>query len=72
MQHLVFFFVWPHAGAWGAGVIFSPCAQLLWGELYVIQKKFVGRAIYSSLEGRQEGAGAGVWGRISVLYYYRG
>jgi len=38
MQNLVF---WPHAGAWGAGVIFSPCAQLLWCELYVrkIQKK---------------------------------
>ena len=27
MQPLVF---WPHAGAWGAGVIFPPCAQLLW------------------------------------------
>jgi len=21
---------WPHAGAWGAGVILPPCAQLLW------------------------------------------
>jgi len=39
MPLLVF---WPHAGAWGAGVIFLPCAQLLWCELYVmksIQKK---------------------------------
>jgi len=32
MQDLVF---WPHAGAWGAGVILLPCAQLLWCELYV-------------------------------------
>jgi len=34
MQHLVF---WPHAGAWGAGVILPPCAQLLWCELYVMK-----------------------------------
>jgi len=27
MPLLVF---WPHAGAWGAGVILTPCAQLLW------------------------------------------
>ena len=26
-----------HAGAWGAGVILPPCAQLLWCELYVIK-----------------------------------
>jgi len=32
MQHLV---LWPHAGAWGAGVILPPFAQLLlWCELY--------------------------------------
>ena len=39
MPLLVF---WPHAGAWGAGVILPPCAQLLWHELYVmksLQKK---------------------------------
>jgi len=33
---------WPHAGAWGAGVILPPCAQLSWHELYVmksLQKK---------------------------------
>jgi len=29
MPLLVF---WPHAGAWGAGVILPPCAQLLWCE----------------------------------------
>ena len=34
MQHLVF---WPHAGAWGAGVILPPCAQLLWCALYVMK-----------------------------------
>jgi len=35
MQHLVF---WPHAGAWGAGVILlPPCVQLLWCELYVMK-----------------------------------
>jgi len=28
---------WPHAGAWGAGVILPPCAQLLWCELYVMK-----------------------------------
>jgi len=33
MPFLVF---WPHAGAWGAGVILLPCAQLLWCELYVM------------------------------------
>ena len=27
MPLLVF---WPHAGAWGAGVILPPCAQILW------------------------------------------
>ena len=26
-----------HAGAWGAGVILPPCAQLLWCELYVMK-----------------------------------
>jgi len=36
MQHLVF---WPHAGAWGAGVILPPCPQLLWCELYVMKSK---------------------------------
>jgi len=34
MQHLVF---WPPAGAWGAGVILPPCAQLLWCQLYVMK-----------------------------------
>jgi len=34
MPLLVF---WPHAGAWGAGVILPPCAQLLWHELYVMK-----------------------------------
>jgi len=34
MPLLVF---WPHAGAWGAGVILPPCAQLLWFELYVMK-----------------------------------
>jgi len=34
MPLLVF---WPHASAWGAGVILPPCAQLLWHELYVIK-----------------------------------
>jgi len=34
MPLLVF---WPHAGAWGAGVILTPCAQLLWCELYVMK-----------------------------------
>jgi len=34
MQHLVF---WPHAGAWGAGVILPPCARILWCELYVMK-----------------------------------
>ena len=34
MQHLVF---WPHAGAWGAGVILPPCAQLLCCKLYVMK-----------------------------------
>jgi len=34
MPLLVF---WPHAGAWGAGVILPPCAQLLWCELYVMK-----------------------------------
>jgi len=24
-------------GAWGAGVILPPCAQLLWCELYIIK-----------------------------------
>jgi len=38
--------------------------------------RVIGRAIYSSVAGRQEGAGgvgagAGVWGRISVLFSYR-
>jgi len=28
---------WPHAGAWGAGVILPPCTQLLWCELYVMK-----------------------------------
>jgi len=36
MPLLVF---WPHAGAWGAGVILPPCAQLLWCELYEGFKK---------------------------------
>ena len=34
MQPLVF---WPLAGAWGAGEILPPCAQLLWCELYVMK-----------------------------------
>jgi len=33
MPLLVF---WPHAGAWGAGVILPPCAQLLWCELRML------------------------------------
>ena len=36
MPLLVF---WPHAGAWGAGIILPPCAQLLWHELYVMKNK---------------------------------
>ena len=34
MPLLVF---WPLAGAWGAGEILPPCAQLLWCELYVMK-----------------------------------
>jgi len=47
MPLLVF---WPHAGAWGAGVILPPCAQHLWCEWYVmkiIQKKNVRSKISS-------------------------
>jgi len=36
MPFLVF---WSHAGAWGAGVILPPCAQLLWCEMYVMNEK---------------------------------
>jgi len=32
-KNLVF---WPLAGAWGAGGILSPCAQLLWCESCVV------------------------------------
>jgi len=28
---------WPLAGAWGAGDILPPCAQLLWCEWYVMK-----------------------------------
>jgi len=28
---------WPRAGAFGAGAILPPCAQLLWCELYVMK-----------------------------------
>jgi len=61
MQHLVF---WPHAGAWGAGVILSPCAQLLWCELYVVCMK---NALKKKKTGNGQratgnGAGRGVWG----------
>jgi len=34
MPLLVF---WPLAGAWGAGEILPPCAQLLWCALYVMK-----------------------------------
>ena len=34
MPFLVF---WPLAGAWGAGEILPPCAQLLWCELYIMK-----------------------------------
>jgi len=41
MQHLVF---WPHAGAWCAGMILPPCAQLLWCELHVMKSTHTKKA----------------------------
>ena len=51
MQHLVF---WPHAGAWGAGVILPPCAQLLWCRVvcyedYTKKKKLLGYSYCSAV-----------------------
>jgi len=52
MQPMVF---WPHAGAWGAGVILPPCAHSFCGvELYVMKSLQKNRGF-----GRDQDAGGG-------------